>query len=238
MKKLLLLALTTCLLLPLTAQELTVYGEGTMPTGNYGKSSFTPIAGTDIHRLQSAITDTGNALGGASFGWGIGVQYAIPFATPGKGLELVMDAGFRLTWLNGDVRQYFDEYAERHNSQGVTDRPIYYNIPLMVGPRLTIQLDKDFALFANVMAGVDFRIISDAIYTADYSYDYHTAYPLSFRVAAGVLLFQHLRLEANWSWLGDEPVVATLYDNGVFHPSSTLGTLETTQLALRVGWTF
>lgn len=235
MKKLSFIALFIGLGMALSAQEFTVYGEGIIPTGRYGKSITAYAPGSNDYLVRCAITDTNNSLGGASYGWGAGIQFATPMA--GKGVDLLFDAGFRLNWLNKEVHQFFDDYAQANNTVGITDVPLYYNIPLLFGPRFTFEMTEGFALFANVMVGVDIRIISDAIYSESLFYDYYTAYPLSFRLAGGFLINDHLRIEANWSWLGEDFVEASLYD-GKYHDHGVLGSLETMHLGIRLGWSF
>ncbi len=223
-------------LLPLTsqAQEFTLFGEGFIPTGRYAKSLMVQNSVGDYYPM-CAVTDSENWLGGAGGGWGVGLQFAQNIGR--KNLDMVVDLGFRMGWTNSDVRMYFDDYATHYRSIGVTKAPMYYNIPILIGPRWTFDLGNALDLFFALEFGGNIRIISDAVYTTSKFADYYTAGTFGFRVAAGVLLFEHLRLEANWSWLGDDPVEATLYENG-----STLsgfyGNMETMQMGLRLGWTF
>lgn len=233
MKKITLIALFIGLGLAAAAQEFTVYGEGIMPTGRYGKSAIATQAG-GYHPI-SAITDTNNALGGATYGWGAGFQMAFPMAN--KYCDLLVDAGFRMNWVDSKIQTYFNDYARNNHTEGLTSAPHYYNIPMMVGPRLNIDAMENLGFYLNLMVGLNIRIISDAIYDINYFYDYYSACTLGFRAAAGIVLFEHLRLEANWSWLGNDPVEASVYD-GTFHARGILGNMETMHFGVRLGWTF
>ena len=233
MKKTILIALLIGLGLAATAQEFTFYGEGVIPTGRYGKSMITNFDGG--YRPVSAITDTANSLGGASYGWGAGFQFAFPMAN--NGIDLVFDAGFRMNWVDGKIQGYFDDYAAHNGTEGITSAPHYYNIPLMVGPRFTAKVAEGLNFYLGLMAGFDIRIISDAIYAPDLFYDYYSAGVLGLRASAGVLFYDHIRIEVNWSWLGNNAVEATLYD-GIYHNRGALGNMETMQFGARVGWTF
>lgn len=233
MKKITLIALFVCLGLAAAAQEFTIYGEGIMPTGRYGKSTFAH-QGSMYHPV-SAITDTNNSLGGASYGWGAGFQIAYPMAA--KGLDLLVDAGFRMNWVDDKIKTYFNDYAASNHTEGITEAPRYYNIPLMVGPRFSVTPIDNLGFYFNLMVGLDIRIITDAIYGPDYFYDYYSSCTFGLRAAAGLLLFEHLRLEANWSWLGNDPVEASVYD-GTYHNRGVLGNMETMHFGVRLGWTF
>ena len=217
-----------------SAQEFTLFGEGFLPTGRYAKSLNVQNATGDYYPM-CAITDSENWLGGAGGGWGVGMQYAQNIGR--KSIDMVIDLGFRMGWTNGDVRKYFNDYAIHNHSIGVTKAPMYYNIPILIGPRWTFEMGSALDLFFALEFGGNIRIISDAVYTDKLFADYYTAGTFGFRVAAGVLLFEHLRLEANWSWLGDDPVEATLYGNGTTL-SGVYGNMETMQFGLRAGWTF
>ena len=230
-----LLALGFCLLLSSQsqAQEFTVYGEGIIPTGRYGMST---IATSELgYRPVSAITDTNNALGGASYGWGAGIQMAFPLAN--RDFDILVDAGFRMNWVDDKLQAYYNDYASANHTEGITSAPHYYNIPLMIGPRFSIDPINNLGFYASVLAGFNIRIISDAIYSPSLFYDYYSAGTFALRAAAGILLFDHLRIEANWSWLGNDPVEASIYD-GTYHERGVLGDLETMHLGLRLGWTF
>ena len=236
MKKIVLAALFICLGFAASAQTFTFYGEGTMPTGRYGKSVTDIRDATGEFNVHCAITDSSSNLGAAYNGWGAGFQIAYPMAN--KGIELVFDAGFRMTWLNSEIRHSFNYFAAKNGTEGITSAPHYYNIPLMVGPRFTVEPFAGFGLYANLLLGFDIRIISDAIYTPDYAVDYYSTGTLALRAAAGLLLFDHLRLEVNWSWMGDDTVEGVVYENGVYRPKKAFGNLETMQLGGRIGWTF
>ena len=204
-----------------------------MPTGRYALSQM--VNTQDGYYPVTAITDSDNALGGAGWGWGAGLQLA--FGTGSRSFDWLFDAGFRMNWTNKMVRGYFNDYANYNHTVGITRAPIYYNIPLLFGPRFTFPVADGFEIFVAGLVGLDIRIISNATYSANTFVDYNSAGALAFRVAAGFLLFDHLRLEANWSWMGDNVVKATLYD-GKYHEMGAYGRLETTQLGLRLGWTF
>ena len=233
MKRLSLIALFLIFGLAASAQEFTLYGEGIMPTGRYSQGILLRQGGT-YHPI-CAITDSTSNIGAATYGWGAGFQFAFPLTQ--EGFDLVLDAGFRMNWLNGKVQDYFDYYAANHNTEGITNAPHYYNIPLMAGPRFTIEPFDNFKFYLNFLLGIDLRIISDAIYAPDYHVDYYSTGALALRGAAGFLLFDHLRLEANWSWMGDNMVKACTYD-GRFYNKVNFGHLETMQLGVRLGYTF
>lgn len=234
MKKLALIALFIGLGFAAAAQEFTVYGEGIMPTGRYGKSAIATDASG--YRPISAITDTKNALGGASYGWGAGFQIAFPMSL--SYCDLILDAGFRMNWVDEKIQTYFDDYARNNHTEGITSAPHYYNIPLMAGPRLNIEAVENLGLYAGLMAGLNIRTISDGVFSPDLFYDYSSAVTLALRASVGLLLFDQLRLEANWSWLGDNSVKAELYDGSAFHKRGVLGDLETMHFGIRLGWTF
>ena len=243
MKKVAYLLVISFCFLPaiVSAQELTLYGEGFIPTGRYAKSLIVQNSSGEYYPM-CAITDSENWLGGAGGGWGVGLEYAQNIGR--KNIDMVVDFGFRMGWTNSDVRQYFEDYAKNNRAIGIAKAPMYYNFPLLLGPRWTFDLSKSLDMFFALEFGGNLRLISDAVYTEKQFADYYTAATFGFRVAAGVLLFDHLRLEANWSWLGDDPVEATIY--GYYDPSDghtkTLsglyGNMETMQFSLRAGWTF
>lgn len=216
-----------------SAQEFTLYGEGFIPTGRFAKSALVLDFGS--YYPVCAITEGNNALGGGGCGWGAGFQVARTMGI--RSMDWLVDCGFRMGWLNEDLDEYFDDYEDNYGYEGITQAPKYYNIPLMIGPRATFALGDNLSIFASMQLGANIRIISDAVYTPTLFVDYDAACTLAFRVAAGLLFFDHLRLEANWSWLGDDIVGATMYtsegpQSGIF------GNLETMHAALRLGWTF
>lgn len=217
------------------AQEFTLYGEGFIPTGRFAKSTqFLESDGS--YYPVCAITEGNNFLGGGGNGWGAGFQVATSMGGI-RCMDWIIDCGFRMGWVNGDLQEYFDNYAHSFGYEEITQAPKYYNIPLMIGPRATFDLTDNIGIFGSLQLGANIRIISDAIYTPSLFVDYETACTLAFRAAIGLLFFDHLRIEANWSWLGDDIVSATMFDNGV-PQSGVFGNLETMHAALRVGWTF
>ena len=239
MKHLLPLLLLTAYLLFLPSpaarsQELTLYGEGIIPTGSYGSSGIAKLDG--YYRPVSAIFDKGCSIGSASYGWGAGFQIAFPMAT--RAMDLVADAGFRMNWLDNTMRTYFNDYAAYNHSEGITKAPLYLNIPLMLGPRVNINLFDNFGLYAALTAGINIRVITNAIFTPDYYYNYRGTCTLALRASAGMLISQHLRIEAGWSWLGDKEVKAIILDDDNFSKRTVLGRLRTTQFSIRLGWSF
>lgn len=234
MKKTALIALLLGLGLMASAQEFTFYGEFVRPQGRYFAGPMTKKGTTRYPR--TAVTDTANNYGGANYGWGAGFQVALPVAT--QGLDILVDAAFRMNWPGKSIKTYFDNYAATHNTKGISRPPYFYNIPLLVGPRITITPFEGLSLFASVTAGFNVRIITDAIFSYNLVYDYRTTCTPGVRLAAGILISDHLRLEANWNWLGNEPVLVEIYKNGHFCPEQVFGTLQTTQVAARIGWTF
>lgn len=238
MKKTIVLAFLAFIfqLIPFTsnAQEFTLFGEGFIPTGRYAKSLNVQNNAGDYYPM-CAITDSENWLGGAGGGWGVGMQYATNIGR--KNIDMVIDLGFRMGGTNKEVRQYFDDYAIHYRSIGVAKAPVYYNIPILLGPRWSFDLGDALGMFFALEFGGNLRLISDAVYTNSKFVDYYAAATFGFRVAAGVVLFDHLRLEANWNWLGDDPVEATIYNNGNVD-SGFYGNMETMQFGLRAGWTF
>lgn len=234
MKKIALIALFIGLGLMASAQEFTLYGEFVRPQGRYFAGPMVKNGTTRYPR--TAVTDTANDYGGATYGWGAGFQVAFPMAT--EGLDILVDASFRMNWPGKNIQTYFDDYAANNNTEGITRPPYFYNIPLLAGPRITVTPFEDLGLFASVTAGMNIRIITDAIFSNNLFYDYRTTCTLGLRLAAGMLISDHLRLEANWSWLGDEPVKVETYKDGYFQPEKIFGTLKTTQIAVRLGWTF
>lgn len=232
-KTLLLIAFILGLTAYAGAQEFTLYGEGFIPTGRFAKN--TAINEYGSYYPICAITDGNNALGGGGCGWGAGFQVARTMGV--SRMDWLVDCGFRMGWLNEELEAYFDDYEDAFGSEDITQAPMYYNIPLMIGPRATFSLGDNLSVFASMQLGANIRIISDAVYTRTLFVDYDAACTLAFRVAAGLLFFDHLRLEANWSWLGDDIVGATLYSAGS-PQSGIFGNLETMHAALRLGWTF
>ena len=234
MKRLSLLVFCFYLLVSsVSAQEVTIFGEGVMPTGRYAKSML--ITSSEGYYPLTAITDVDNALGGAGWGWGTGVELA--YASGRENLDLLFEVGFRMNWTNKMMQDYFADYARDNHSEGITRAPLYLNIPLMFGPRYSFPITDGFSFYVAGELGLNIRIITEASYTANLFVDYRTAGTLAFRGSAGFLLFDHIRLEANWSWMGDDLVKATLYD-GKTHDMGGYGYLETMQLGLRLGYTF
>ena len=108
----------------------------------------------------------------------------------------------------------------------------------MLGPRVNINLFDNFGLYAALTAGINIRVITNAIFTPDYYYNYRGTWTLALRASAGMLISQHLRIEAGWSWLGDKEVKAIILDDDNFTKSTVLGRLRTTQFSIRLGWSF
>lgn len=218
-----------------SAQEFTLYGEGFIPTGRFAKSTQA-LESDGSYYPVCAITEGNNYLGGGGSGWGAGFQIAYPMGRI-RSMDWLIDCGFRMGWLNEHLEEYFDDYEDHFGREGITQAPIYYNIPLMIGPRGTFGLTDDIDIFGSLQIGANIRIISDAVYTHALFVDYDAVCTVAFRAAIGLLFFDHLRLEANWSWLGDDIVGATMFNNGTPQPG-VFGNLETMHAALRLGWTF
>lgn len=217
-----------------SAQEFTLYGEGFLPTGRFAKNTVVFEADGSYYPI-CAITEGNNFLGGGGAGWGVGFQVASSMGI--KSMDWLLDCGYRMGWLNDDLNKYFDDYANTYGDPNITKAPKYHNIPLMIGPRATFKLADGLDIFASLQLGANIRIISDATYSTTTFADYESACTLAFRIAAGLLFFDHLRLEANWSWLGDDLVEATWFNGGA-PQYGAYGNLETMHAALRLGWTF
>ena len=234
MKKTLILIATCLLGFAAAAQDVTIYGDVFMPTGNYGKS-YMNVTSTN-YTPYTAITEQGYNLGGAGWGWGTGIQLSRMVNRSGFGW--VADLGFRMGWLNADMRSYFNEYGISHNSVGITKAPKYFNIPLLVGPSFTFDATSWLDIYLALEIGFDVRIISDACYTASKWVDYDAEVPFAFRVAGGFVINDHIVVEANWSWFDEQPVFATAYGFDSYPVSGPYGFLETMQFALRFGYRF
>lgn len=208
MKKLLLLPLLL-LLLPLgnslRAQAyIGVHGGVTLPTGYYADSKLCDFEWIFLNPGHQKKVGAGTGFFG-----GIDLAYAMPFA---KGLSLQITGEYMQSGFGKDVQDYLDREVEAgtaaHEKYEMVC-PQLRNIPVMAGLRYSYPLGVYYDLYGEVMAGVNFRTITDwKIFSSDENlsvdevWQYDQSKTFAFRLGVGVVVRDIVTLGASYTMLG------------------------------------
>lgn len=217
------------LMLPVTASSqlyLGLRGGVTLPQSSYAQSRMSDN--------EWMFTEGHQHKGGIGRGWnaGLDITYAIPFTISGLGnnpaaIEILLSADFMQSGPSRDVCDYYElTYIHRydHCAQYDMQLPRIQHIPILAGVRFDYPLTSGIQLYAEALAGINIRHITDWSLTfADNSWtqtdgqtfaqynntdirQYASATTLGLRFGIGFIAKERLILGASLNHLGNAPL--------------------------------
>lgn len=198
----------------------------TLPQGTYSQSRMSDN--------EWIFTQGHQYKGGAGRGWdaGIDIAYAIPIPLTNAGsssaLEILLSADFMQSGPSRDVRDYYElTYLHRYDrcAQYEMTLPRFQHIPILAGLRFDYPLTSGIQLYAEALAGINFRRITDwSLAFADENWTqtdgqtfaqynntdirhYEPARTFALRLGVGFIAKERLILGASLNSLGSAPLV-------------------------------
>lgn len=201
-------------------------GGVTLPKGTYAESRMSDN--------EWMFTEGHQHKGGAGRGWnaGLDIAYAIPLPISNAGsssaIELLLSADFMQSGLSRDISDYYEfSYPHRYDRCSLYEMqlPRIRHIPILAGIRFDYPLTSGIKLYAEALAGINLRRITDWSLTfADNSYTqsdgqtfaqyantdirrYAPANTLGLRFGVGIIAKERLTLGATLNHLGNAPLI-------------------------------
>lgn len=193
MKKM--IVLMTALLLGLSttfAQKsgLSVQLGGILPFQEFDNAPSYVIPGTNSF---------GNA-GGAMFGASFGLKYTYTFqktSIENSGLGIFISADGMWNALQKDIRTTYDNVS--------CTKPMYINVPIMLGINYTTQFSDVFGIWAEAGLGADLFFKTPEGWENN-MLKYKMGAEFAVEAGAGILLAKTVSLGAHYYWMGTQDV--------------------------------
>ena len=141
----------------------------------------------------------GNA-GGAMFGASFGLKYTYTFkktSIEDLGLGIFVSADAMWNAMQKDIRTKYDNVS--------CTKPMYVNVPIMVGASYTTQFSDVFGIWVEAGLGVDLFYKTPEGWKNN-MLDYKLNAEFATEVGAGILLAKTVSLGAHYYWLGTHDV--------------------------------
>lgn len=146
--------------------------------------------------LEYDFSNAGGAMLGASFG----IKYTYTFkktALENSGLGVFISADGMWNALQKDIRNEYDKLN--------LTKPMYVNIPIMVGVNYTTQFSKVFGLWAEAGIGADLLIKTPEGFE-DNLVNYKLSAEFAVEAGAGIILARTVSLGAHYYWMGNHDI--------------------------------
>ncbi len=169
---------------------------GILPMGAFDK---TPVGMPVVGIVPGVNSFTEN--GGAMFGASIGLKYTYTFqntSMENSGLGIFISADGMWHALDKDVRDLYDLARKT--------KPMYVNVPIMLGVNYTAQFGDVFGIWAEAGLGADL-FFKTPEGTSEQLTKYKTSAEFAFEAGAGILLARTVSLGAHYYWLGNHNVM-------------------------------
>ncbi len=191
----LLMCVAVCSFGQTTKSGLSIQLGGILPMGQF-QAQPTGVAGVIIPGLN-----TFGENGGAMFGASLGFKYTYSFQNTkmeNSGLGIFIAADGMWNALNKNLRDTYDSWR--------VTKPMYVNVPIMLGVNYTAQFGDVFGIWAEAGLGADLFIK-----TPEGTENALTKYKLSpefaFEAGAGIIFVRTVSLGAHYYWLGNHNVM-------------------------------
>lgn len=163
---------------------------GILPSLQFGNQPALVIPGTNSF----------GSAGGAMFGASFGLKYTYRFdktKMENSGLGIFVSADGIWNALQKDIRTKYDNVS--------CTKPMYVNVPVMLGISYTTQFSDVFGLWVEAGLGADLLFKTPEGWN-----DHTTEYKLSTEFAAeggaGIILAKTITLGAHYYWLGTHDI--------------------------------
>ncbi|MCR4964644.1 MAG: hypothetical protein K6A41_03200 [Bacteroidales bacterium] len=170
---------------------------GILPMGAFGDQP-TGVAGVIVPGTNSFVKN-----GGAMFGASLGLKYTYTFQNTkmeNSGLGIFIAADGMWNALNKDLRDKYDALS--------CTKPMYVNVPIMLGVNYTTQFSDVFGIWAEAGLGADLLFKTPEGYE-NLLTRYKMSPEFAFQAGAGIILARTVTLGAHYYWLGSHNVAVS-----------------------------
>ena len=192
----LLMCVAVCSFGQTTKSGLSIQLGGILPMGEFhAQPTGLPIIGV----IPGFNTFEQN--GGAMFGASFGLKYTYSFQNTkmeNSGLGIFVSADGMWNALNKNLRDLYDNARET--------KPMYVNVPIMIGASYTTQFSDVFGIWAEAGLGADlFFKTPEGI--SERLTKYKMSPEFAFEAGVGVIFVRTISLGAHYYWLGSHNVM-------------------------------
>ena len=187
---------------------------GVMPTAKFAES--------DLDNGEWALINENRKDGGAGLGVDLGLQWNFGIQSV-NGLSILFSVDAIANTLNSDVKDFIDDVIDNAEDNGYDDasvtKPLYINIPIMVGATYNYKFNESFGVFGEAALGLNIRDITNLKYSLEagsyessQTLDYKLATTVAYRVGAGLVFNDKYTLGISYWNLGAAKVNAKITD--------------------------